>query len=356
MINKLPQISVVMPLYNSARFIRESIESILNQTFADFELVIVDDGSSDGSSEIIADYAKHDKRIHVYTNLKNQGIVYSLNRGLSCARGRYIARMDADDISFSNRLQTQYDFLEKNLDVGILGSAIIKITPDRERIGEYKFPLNLLDIEWICLLSSPFAHPTVMMRKADIDQHKLRYRKEAQGFEDFDLFSRLLDYTKGVNLYNPLLFYRIHPDSISSRNKSIGNHEYTKICNAQIKKYTALHNVEEKCIRNLLEVFHGKKTERVVAGNTYLDLWSAFRETHVRKNNKNEISRLEREIYITVIKLISFPLFQKDSLKSIIRVFLQDPLIGLKLITSIPSLYTRRVQSLKQKRIRKNYD
>ena len=173
--NEMPLISVVMPTYNSIRFIRESIESILNQTFVDFELIIIDDGSTDGSSEIIADYKKYDNRIYVCTNPKNLGIVASLNRGLSCARGQYIARMDSDDISYPTRFQKQIDFLDKYSDVGILGGAVQYIDSDGKTLGMNAYPTDDMAIRWTCLFSNPFAHPTVMIRKCVLEKNGLRY-------------------------------------------------------------------------------------------------------------------------------------------------------------------------------------
>ena len=113
----MPKVSILMPVYNSAEFLREAIESMLSQSFKDFEFLIVDDGSTDGSAGILAEYVEKDSRIRIIRNEKNQGIVYSLNRGLKECTGEYIARMDSDDIALKERLDKQIAVLDKNPDI-----------------------------------------------------------------------------------------------------------------------------------------------------------------------------------------------------------------------------------------------
>jgi glycosyltransferase involved in cell wall biosynthesis len=144
MTSSFSRISVVMTAYNSERYIGPAIESILNQTFHDFEFIIVDDGSSDETDKIVRSY--NDKRIVYTKNEKNLGQTKSLNIGIKLSRGKYIARMDADDISHSRRLQTQFDYLEKHNDVSILGSWAEYIDYNNKKIRNFKTPTDPLEI------------------------------------------------------------------------------------------------------------------------------------------------------------------------------------------------------------------
>lgn len=120
----MPEISVVMPVYNASQYLAEAIESIVSQTFTDWELIIIDDGSTDDSKLIIKRYAQSDKRIRYYKNEQNMGVIRTLNKGINLSTGKYIARMDADDISLPTRFDTQYRFLENNADVAMCGTEL----------------------------------------------------------------------------------------------------------------------------------------------------------------------------------------------------------------------------------------
>ena len=147
----MPKISVIMPAYNAEQYISEAIESILGQTFADFEFIIIDDGSSDSTSGIIASYK--DSRIRYFRNEKNLGIVGALNRGLALAAGEYIARMDADDISLPERFQTQCAYMEKHPDVGVCGTAIKVFGKNMEEYDRF-FSTNKADLKAELLFAS----------------------------------------------------------------------------------------------------------------------------------------------------------------------------------------------------------
>jgi glycosyltransferase involved in cell wall biosynthesis len=206
-------ISVIVPSYNSERYLRESIESILNQTFGDFELIIVNDGSTDSSPEIIKEYSKKDRRVKFLNNPKNLGLQKSLNKAISEAKGKYIARMDADDISLPTRLETQYNYLEKNKDVFLVGSSAWIIDEDGKRIGALrKFDVPN-KIKSKLEKRNPIIHPSVMFRA----EARFRYRDKFVCSEDYDLYLRIL--SKGLkitNLEEFLLEYRISKDSFVS--------------------------------------------------------------------------------------------------------------------------------------------
>ena len=159
-----PLVSVVMPVYNGERFLKDAIESILNQTYKNFEFIIVDDGSTDDSLKIIKEYQKKDKRIRLIENKKNLGQAKSLNKGLSLAKGKYYAKMDSDDIACKKRIEKEVDFLERNNDYVIVGSNLEIIDENNNTIGYRFYPQKNKEIRKLIIIKSPFAHPSVMIK------------------------------------------------------------------------------------------------------------------------------------------------------------------------------------------------
>lgn len=209
----MPAISVLMPVFNTASYLRDSIESILNQTFGDFEFLIINDGSTDQSEDIILGYS--DPRIKYIRNKSNMGLVYCLNHGLGLAEGHYIARMDSDDISLPHRFRLQFDYMERHPSVIVCGSAA-------EKFGEIhqvdKFTKDFL----LCLLTSQFTHPCVFIRSQFLKSNGLRYDEESVHFEDYKLWVeiyKLHNYQSACfyNLPEVLLRYRVHSFQVSSR-------------------------------------------------------------------------------------------------------------------------------------------
>lgn len=210
---KAPTISVLMTAYNSQQYVAEAIESILGQTFGDFEFIIINDGSTDDTAKIIRKYARADKRIRFIDNKKNQGLIAVLNQGLDLCTGQYIARMDSDDISMPHRFARQIEYMTQHPDVGILGTWI-QITPPQGRpdAGKHKENIGYMDIlgGWVV------NHPTVMMRTDVMRKNNLYYRPEFPHAEDYDMWARAIRFTKIRNIQEELLKYRIHGNNISS--------------------------------------------------------------------------------------------------------------------------------------------
>jgi glycosyltransferase involved in cell wall biosynthesis len=207
--NFKPKISVVMPFYNAAVFLDESIKSILEQSFTDFEFIIINDGSTDDSDFIIKKYL-NDNRIKYIKNSKNEGISHNLNLGIEMAKADIIARMDGDDVATPFRLVEQYNFLEANKDISIVGSFAKVINEVGEQIREMKYATEPSEIKRRCFYYGPFLHPTVMYRKDAIKAVGM-YKKEFFVCEDLDMFLRLL-YSgyAGANIPKFLLNYRKH--------------------------------------------------------------------------------------------------------------------------------------------------
>lgn len=207
-----PLISVVMPVYNGGKYLQEAIESILNQTEGDFEFIIINDGSTDDSAALIDKYRELDSRIKVITQ-ENKGLISSLNTGIDEAKGKYIARMDADDVSLPERFRIQLECMEKNPKIGACGSWAKVFGEGKNHL--IKHPLSTKELKPKLLFSVCFAHPTVMLRKNVLLQHNLRYSLSAEGVEDYELWTRLINVTEFANIQKILLKYRYVVSSIS---------------------------------------------------------------------------------------------------------------------------------------------
>jgi glycosyltransferase involved in cell wall biosynthesis len=204
-------ISVVLPVYNGELYLREAIDSILAQTFKNFELIIINDGSTDATAEIVLSYT--DSRIVYIENEVNRKLVCSLNRGLSQSRGKYIARIDADDIAIPQRLQIQYDFMESHPEIGICGGSIESFNQTTQKKQRIDFASTDKEIRAFAFFQSPFNHPSAMIRKEILDRHQLKYPSDYYRAEDYALWIELLKYTEGANIPAVLMRYRKHEGS-----------------------------------------------------------------------------------------------------------------------------------------------
>lgn len=210
------KISVLMPAYNSAEFIEEAIESILGQTFQNFEFIIINDGSTDQTAKIVKRYAQLDQRIRFIDNKKNSGLISVLNQGLDLCRGEYIARMDSDDISLPQRFEKQIAFLDAHPDVGVLGTAGQNFGDD------HNTHYNPECVDVIELLRGVgFYHPSVMIRRSVLLEHHLYYNQNFNLVEDHELWTQMIKFTKLRNLQEVLLKYRVHQSSVSIKNKQL---------------------------------------------------------------------------------------------------------------------------------------
>ncbi|WP_440894787.1 glycosyltransferase [Amphibacillus sp. Q70] len=222
----MPILSVIMPVYNASEYLAESIESILTQTFSQFDFYLIDDGSIDDSLDIIKKYQQKDHRIRIISR-ENKGVAYSLNEALALSNSTYIARMDADDISFANRFEEQISYLEDNPNIDVLGTKIVGIgdfnLSERNEV-EKRYGIEIGSNQ--LLRDNLICHPSVMMRRSFINAMN-GYSHQYQYAEDYDLWIRGV---KGgftlQNLQKELLQYRMHPSSIVSKNTE--NHHVLK--------------------------------------------------------------------------------------------------------------------------------
>lgn len=211
-----PSISVLMPVYNAERYVSEALGSILNQTYHNFEFLIIDDGSTDRSLAILQDYAGADNRIHL-TSRPNTGYVVALNEMLRLARGQFIARMDSDDRAEAHRFRRQLEFLETHPAHVAVGSRVLLIDPDGCPIREFREAMTHEEVDHAHMHNCSGAvicHPTAMMRRQAVIEVG-GYRPEAEPAEDVDLFLRLAEIGKLEVLSDVLLQYRLHFDSVS---------------------------------------------------------------------------------------------------------------------------------------------
>jgi glycosyltransferase involved in cell wall biosynthesis len=199
-------LSVIMPVYNSGLYLKEAISSILNQTFKDFELLIINDGSTDNSDEIIQEFLKYESRIKYISRKNNKKIVFTLNEGLSLAKGKFIARMDADDIAHPERFYKQIDYLSKNTEISVLGTGFTPFSNNENNKKAIIFNYPPIFMAYKLISNTFLCHPTVMIKK-NVLAGGGYVDNEA---EDFELFSRLSRKFKCTILPESLLQYREH--------------------------------------------------------------------------------------------------------------------------------------------------
>lgn len=217
-----PMISVLMTVYNTKEnWLRYSIESILNQTYENFEFIIVTDCPTDGSDDIVDEYAKKDSRIKLIKNNENLGITKSLNIGMDASSGLFIARMDSDDISVNNRLERQLQFMLNNEDVSIVGSRIVKFNHDMFTIGSTKWRNNAQEAKVSLIFGNTgIAHPTAFIRKSFLDTNNVSYNEKYIKSQDYGLWIDTV--SSGGTIYEMddiLLYYRSSPTQISTMNR-----------------------------------------------------------------------------------------------------------------------------------------
>jgi glycosyltransferase involved in cell wall biosynthesis len=204
-----------MSVFNAEKYIEESIQSVLNQTYNNFEFIIINDGSKDNSLKIIKKFLSKDDRI-ILIDRENKGLVASLNEGILKSNGNFIARMDADDVCLPNRFEEQLNFMNNNSDVGVCGSWI-ELFGDDFKTKIWKLPCNDERLKAELLFSSCFAHPSVMIRKNVLLDNDILYDESYIHAEDFELWIRLSDITYFANINKVLLKYRMVKDSVSHK-------------------------------------------------------------------------------------------------------------------------------------------
>jgi glycosyltransferase involved in cell wall biosynthesis len=271
-----PLVSVLMPAYNCEAYVLEAVSSILSQSYSDFELLVIDDGSKDSTRKLLE--SVHDPRLRLVSNEHNIGLIGTLNRGLELAVGRYIARMDADDVSEPERLEKQVRFLEAHPEIHILGSMVNLINEHGKAFGAITgYPKDADEIHRYLLCECCLIHPSVMFRKDTI----LRaggYSDSARHAEDYDLWLRLSDHHKIANLPDKLVSYRMHRNQVSIRNLATQHHVAQTCRVAALKRRSTLGET----VSNVERVVHAGLWRRLSAaectlGRDYLNWARIYR-------------------------------------------------------------------------------
>lgn len=303
-----PVVSVLMPAYNCEEFVKESISSILNQTFTGFELIVINDGSTDNTAKIIESF--NDPRIHFINRDKNIGLDATLNSAFELCKGEYIARMDADDISLPTRLEKQVNFLNTHPEYGLVGTLYAHTDKNRKIV---QYGAQLIDHDEIYLginFVNSFCHGSVMFRKSVIDQFNLRYNPKYSPYEDYELWTRMVHHTKVANIPEVLYLYLDNPSGMFlSRHTEMlqGAANLSKSLESKLE----LPKIDRTYIKNLLnrsKMYRNTSINLMLAYQTYLyKLGRAYLRRHNRKG--------------ALLLIISFILNPSNWFKKILHVY-----------------------------------
>lgn len=269
-----PKVTVLMPVYNASAHLREAIDSILKQTYTGFELLIINDGSIDDSHEIISSYT--DSRITYVINEVNLKLIATLNKGIELAKGEYIVRMDADDISLPNRIQALVGLMDSTPEVAVCGSWY-EIFGGKNKLTKYETQDD--DIKVRMLHQCHMCHPAVVMRKSVLMKHNLRYNTGFIHAEDYELWVQISKHAQLANVPEVLLKYRVHENSVSAKyadvqlqntariNKIAFKQLGVDVTDEEIKLYHKLAYADFTCTDTQLAVLQGL-IDKMMEANT----------------------------------------------------------------------------------------
>jgi len=323
---KNPQVTVLMPVYNGEKYLKEAIGSILNQTFKNFEFLIINDGSTDKSVKIIESY--NDNRIKLIHNSQNFKIIKTLNRGIGLAKGKYLARMDCDDISLPGRLEKQFHYLENHPEVGVCGTAFKVIDDNGRDVSVVKFPKTSAVIQWLLFFSNPLAHPTVMMNTSLVKKIG-GYRPEALHCEDYDLWFRLTESSKIINLEEVLLCLRKHNKNISAlffKDQQDHVAEISqKIISAQLKENMPLSDIRQVIFKE------NRSLDQTI--NTYRIIYKLF-QSYIKSKilSKEELRLIKKDVASRIYALTRLHGISLKIWPLYVAVLKFDPTFPLRLI------------------------
>ncbi len=246
-----PLVTVLTPAYNVEKYISEAIESILKQSYSNFEFIIIDDKSTDNTSKIIKEYKQRDSRIKLIFNKENLKLSRTLNKGLNIAQGKYIIRFDADDISYPTRIEKQVKLMETKDDVGISGGTMVIINSSGRTIGKREYHLTDKKIRSKIFRYSPFCHPAIIIRRSVLRKSGL-YNPDFNPAEDYELYFRIGKHAKFANLPDKLIKYRILDNSMTSKQIKEMESQTIKARRMYYQSYKA--TMVDKLYTNLLQL------------------------------------------------------------------------------------------------------
>lgn len=313
-----PKVSVVMSVYNGSCYLREAVESILNQTFTDFEFIIIDDCSTEPQvGEILSQYEQQDQRIKLLQNETNLGLTKSLNKGLAKAQGEYIARMDADDISLPQRLAEQVAYMESNPEIVMIGTGVSYINESGESVGSYVPSDNKALLNWQFLFRNPLRHSTIMWRRKFVSQEVGDYDVSLNCSQDYDLWVRIKRKSPIRVLASVLVLMRRHELSVGSQKMKLQEMNGTEVTYKQLHDFLGFNNLSLDIVADLRIIPWRKnqyQKDRLLyffspnrLRNSYLNyikIWSNYVKMENIKAGDNGRSFLKKELEQDTLPLI----------------------------------------------------
>tara|TARA_E500000331_G_C17235553_1_gene704601 strand:+ start:29 stop:1075 length:1047 start_codon:yes stop_codon:yes gene_type:complete len=306
-----PQISVLLPVHNCEFYVKQSIQSILDQSFIDFELIIIDDGSTDNSFEIIKGF--EDQRIRVFTQ-SNQGLSATLNRGISLSRSSLIARQDADDISLPNRLKLQVDYMHSHPEIVLLGSAAQIIDKDK-LVNRFRIPpLTSKQCRYTLLFENCFTHTSIIIRKFVFDEIGVySTSKNRQPPEDYELWSRISRCFEIANLPDKLVLYRESPNSLCRRDiADLKKHLIT--ISSENLSYISGRKADDLTALSMASIYYGPPFFVQFLPNLF-DMKSLLNKALRTIDPEQEFPELRRNIDIRILSLFFYWIVKCSPLK-----------------------------------------
>lgn len=255
--NQFPLVTILLPVFNGAKYIDKAVESIINQTYTNIELLVIDDGSSDETLEILSKY--NDDRMQVIANKENKGLIYSLNKGISLAKGKYILRMDADDVSMPERTATQVEFMELHKNIGVSGTWLETFGLKEAEI--WSSMTNDEEIKANLLFVSNLFHPTTIIRTQLLRDTGLTYNQDMLLVEDYDLWARLKNHCGFGNIPQVLLRYRLHDSNQNKQRKALQQYHANEVRLFLLKELGIVPRLEELELHQRISLGQVRPTE-----------------------------------------------------------------------------------------------
>jgi glycosyltransferase involved in cell wall biosynthesis len=287
LITQKPLISVILPVYNAAEYLVEALESLRYQTYPHFEVIAIDDASTDSSYKILKDYAKIDSRIKVMRNKTNLKVADTLNLGLTKAKGDYIALMDADDISLPTRFQKQIKYLQNHPGVVVVGGQCLTIDKASHLTGKKLFPSSHFDIHELMFTRNPLQHPSIMINRNLLPKDFDWYNPHLNSAEDLDLYFRLGKFGLFANLKSTILMYRQHDDSVTFKNPKHTFKITQKVRRLAVSKYGYKPSLKSKLI-SLIQTI----VMEIIPASLVFPLYTLIRRTKIKETLDNLSLRL----------------------------------------------------------------
>lgn len=253
--NNSPILSVIMPVFNGERYLYESINSVLNQSFKNFEFIIINDCSTDKTNHILSEYKSLDNRIVIINNLKNKGIAYSLNEAIKTSKSDLIVRMDSDDVCMPSRFQKQFDYMSNNPLIAVSGTGAL-INNSNRLLKDYFIPFTKdAHIKTQLLFESPFVHPSIIFRKEVFFRNKMQYDSTYSRAEDYKLWTQFARISNMGNIINVGLSYRVNVNSVSNKYKSVQLNDAGLIREEYFKQIGIPYTESEFILHNRIPIY-----------------------------------------------------------------------------------------------------